>query len=199
MELLIFITILALVSVAVLPLLFSATEDRLLQQTISIVEQNGAQLLQTIGYEARNAERILSPSIGSAGSILTLQTGSGGTNPTIIGFATGSVVMVRRTSKQTLSSSQVAISDFTVRNTSTSSAHQSVFVSFRVSRTIRLQAPRTYERSFEALFTLFPDGTMHTESCSCAVPGCVGAGSYAWQVCDAANGCLTAQTAMQCP
>ena len=198
-ELLIYIAILALVSVAVLPLLFSATEDRLLQQTISIVEQNGAQLLQTIGYEVHHAERIVSPAIGASGSILTLQTGSGTSNPTIIGYSSGSVVLVRRTAKQTLSSSQVAIADFTIRNTSVSSTQQSVYVSFTVSRTIRLQAPRSYERSFEALFTLYPDGVLHTETCTCAVPGCAGNGSYVWQVCDATAGCLTAQTAMKCP
>ncbi len=197
-ELLIFIVILALVAVAVLPLLFTATEDRLLQQTISIVEQNGAQLLQTIGYEARHAERIILPAIGASGSILTLQTGSGGTNPTVIGFATGSVILVRRTAKQTLSSSQVAIQNFTVRNTSVSSVNQSVFVSFTVSRTIRLQAPRTYSRSFEALFTLYPDHDLRVDPCSCAVPGCAGNSSYVWQVCEAGS-CLTAQTAMKCP
>lgn len=197
-ELLIFIAILAIVSVAVLPLLFAATEDRLLQQTISLVEQNGAQLLQTIGNEARHAERVISPALGATGSILTLQTSSGSTSPTIVGFATGALVLVRRTAKQTLSSTQVAIGDFSVRNTSTSVSRQSVMVSFTVSRTIRLQAPRTFSRTFEALFTLYPDDRPHAEACTCAVPGCAGNGTYVWQVCEMGS-CLTAQTALQCP
>lgn len=49
-ELLIYVAILGVIAAVVLPILFMSTEDRLLQQTVSVVEQNGTQLLQTISY-----------------------------------------------------------------------------------------------------------------------------------------------------
>src|SRR5207248_1996679 len=88
-ELLIFIAILAIAGSAILPLLFASTEDRILQQTVSIVEQNGSQILQTIGYRIHHAERVLDPLLRGSGSVLALQTGSGSENPTIIGISSG--------------------------------------------------------------------------------------------------------------
>lgn len=196
-ELLLFTAILVIVSVSVIPILFYATEDRLLQQTASVVEQNGTQLLQTIAYRVRHAERIISPSPGTAGSVLVLQTSSGATNPTIIGISTGAMLFIHHTIQETLSSTQVAVEDLEFRNTSTSATRQSVQVTFRLSRTIRLQSPRSYSRQFEAVFTVFPDDDLHEEDCVCAVPGCAG-DYYAWQVCEEAQ-CLTAQTELECP
>ena len=197
-ELLIFIAVLALVGVAVMPLLFATAEDRLLQQTVSIVEQNGAQILQTITYRVRHAEKILDPSISSTGSILAVQTGSGSTDPTIFGISSGALVIIHRTAKEIVSSTQVAVQDLVVRNTSQSATRQSVFVQFKVSRTIRLQAPRSYLRTFEALITLHPDDEREGNACACAVPGCAGGNVYAWQVCEE-GACLTAQTPLECP
>ncbi len=196
-ELLIFIAVLALVSAAILPLLFSATEDRLLQQTVSLVEQNGTQLLQNIGYRVHHAERIVDPSLYGTGSVLAVQTGSGDTNPTIIGVNSGALVMIHRTVLETLSSPQVAVQDFTVRNTSVSASRQSVFISFTVSRAIRLQTPRSYAKTFEAAFTVFPADEPVGDDCGCAVPGCSASGTYVWQVCDV-GACLTANSPMEC-
>lgn len=196
-ELLIFLAVVVAVGTALFPLLFASTEDRLLQQTASLVEQNGTQLLQTIANHVRHSERIVDPALGGTGSVLTLQTGSGSTNPTIIGLSSGALILVQHTTRQTLSSSQVAVIDFEVRNTSTSASRQSVWVSFRISRTIRLQAPRHYTRMFEGVFTLFPDDVIEGDSCHCAVPGCDGAGKYVWEVCENSV-CLNAETALEC-
>ncbi len=197
-ELLLFMAILAAVGIAMFPFLFSATEDRLLQQTVSAVEQTGNQLLQVIGYQIRHAERIVAPALHEDGSILTLQTGSGGTNPTIIGVASGALIMIQRADRQTISSSQVAVESFTVENTSTSASRGSVRVRFRLSRTIRLQAPRKYAQSFEGVFSTFPDDVLNGNACGCAQPGCGSTSLYVWQVCDAGT-CQTAQTQLQCP
>ena len=197
-ELLIFMAILAIVGIAILPLLFMASEDRLLQQTVATVEQNGTQILQTLQYHVRHAEKILDPELSATGAVLALQTGSGSTDPTIIGISSGSLQMVRRTTKEVISAPQVAVQNFFVRNTSASSTRQSVFVQFTVTRSIRLQAPRSYTRTFQALLTLNPDDKLEGNACSCAVPGCGTGGDYVWQVCEA-GACLTAQTQMECP
>ncbi len=197
-ELLLFMAILAAVGVSMLPLLFSATEDRLLQQTVATVEQNGVQLLQTIGYHVRHAEKIVAPLARENGSVLTLQTESGGTNPTIIGISSGALILIRGASRQVISSSQVAVESFTVQNTSTTEGRGSVLVRFRLSRTIRLQAPRRYGQSFEGVFTTFPDDALQGDDCQCAQPGCASASLYVWQLCESGT-CETAQTQLQCP
>ena len=196
-ELLIFLAILGVLASTLLPLLFSTTEDRLLQQTASIVEQNGQQILQTLGYHVRHAEKILDPSMGSTGSVLAVQTGSGTTDPTIFGVSTGVLLLVRSTVKEAVSSTQVAVENFQVYNASPSATRHSVRVRFTLTRTIRLQAPRTYRRRFEAVFTLQPDDIMDGNPCGCAAPGCGVGGVYAWQVCQAGS-CFTAQTQMEC-
>lgn len=197
-ELLIFMVIIAAVSVSLLPLFFSSTEDRLLQQTVAAVEQNGQQLLQTIGYTIRHGERILLPEQPGSGSVLVLQTESGSTNPTIIGTVSGTLLLIRGTAKETISSSQVAVENFRMWNTSASVDRGSILVRFDVSRAIRLQAPRTYRRTFEGTFTLFPDTRKTGNRCGCAVPGCAGASNVVWQVC-ITGACQTANAQMQCP
>ncbi len=197
-EVLIFMAVLGAVGIAMFPLLFSATEDRLLQQTVATVEQSGVQLLQSIGYQVHHAERIIAPGMQDSGTILTLQTGSGAANPTIIGLSSGSLVLVQGTVRETLSSPQIAVESFTVKNTSPSSTRGSVLVTLHLSRTIRLQAPRTYEKSFEAAFAVFPADEPHGDDCNCAQPGCGSASQYVWQVCVSGT-CQTAQTQLQCP
>ena len=108
-ELLIYLGVLSLIVSVALPLLFSATESRLLQQTISIVEQNGTQVLQNVTLRIRHGERILDPPMGETGSVLALQTGSGTTNPTIIGTSSGSVYIIEYATRERISSPQVAI------------------------------------------------------------------------------------------
>lgn len=195
-ELLIFLGIMAIVVSVTIPMLFQAAENRLLQQTISIVEQNGTQILQNIGLKIRNAESILSPSQGQQSAVLVLQTGSGGTNPTIIGVQSGSIVIIQRALLETVSSEQVAVSDFTVRNTSTSSTSQSIAVSFTVSRTIRLQMPRIYSQRFDATFGLLPDDE-RTGACNCPAAACVGSDQFEWYLCDTGI-CEYASTTLEC-
>jgi type II secretory pathway pseudopilin PulG len=195
-ELIIFITVLALVATAILPLLFATTEDRMLQQTVSLVEQNGSQILQTIGTQIHNSERVLDPGLMATGSVLALQSASGAINPIVIGVSSGSLILVRNTIAQTLSSTQVAVEDFVVRNTSLSATRQSVIVSFRVSRAIRLQLPHSYSRVFQAAYTLYPTDKTKGDACHCAMPGCA-ADYYVWNVCDA-GACLESRTQMEC-
>lgn len=181
-----------------LPMLFSATENRLLQQTISIVEQNGTQVLQNAALNIRNSEKILSPAIGATGSVLALQTSSGALNPVIIGINSGSIYIIKHATRELISSPQVAVQDFIIRNTSTSASRQSVSITFRVSRTIRLQQPHSYTQRFESAVALFPDDVATGDECGCAAPACQGNNVYGWQVCENST-CLAATSPLQCP
>jgi type II secretory pathway pseudopilin PulG len=197
-ELLLFVGIIGIVGVTVLPIFFTATDSRLLQQTMSMVEQNGQGLLQILERRIRESERILDPPIGETGAVLALQTNSGSTSPIIFATRTGSLIIIRRATKQVLSSSQVAVTNFRVRNTSTDANHPSVTVSFTISRTVRLQLPKVYSRSFETAVTLFPDD-VETEECGCLVPACGPPKTYTWGICNAIGDCSQATTQLQCP
>lgn len=197
-ELLIFMAILVIIIGCILPLLFSAAEDRLLQQTISVVEQNGAQALANTTLRISNAERIVSPAPGETGSVLVLQTASGATNPTIIGFASGSLIIVEGTVQQTVTSTQVALTNFVAKNTSTSSTHQSVHIGFTISRTTRLTQPHYYNQYFETTVQLLPADSPVGAACGCAQPSCSPANTYNWEVCES-NTCYAASTPLTCP
>lgn len=197
-ELMIFMVILGMVVMITLPLLFSAVENRLLQTTIAIVEQNGAQILGNVSQRIRAGEKILSPAAGQTGSLLVLQTASGTTNPTIIGLNSGALIIIEHLTRDKVSTEQVAITRLVVRNTSTSSTRQSLSLSFTVSRTIRLQMPHTYARSFETTVALFPTDVLMGSSCGCLTPACAGNNVYTWDVCET-DGCYSASTNLDCP
>lgn len=197
-ELLIFMGILGVVIGVTIPLLFSATENRLLQTTISIVEQNGAQVLGSISQRIRSAEKILTPTAGQTGSVLVLQTASGSTDPTMIGLNSGALIIIEHLTRDTVSTEQVAVTNFIVRNTSTSASRQSVSLSFVVSRTIRLQQPHSYTRSFETTVSLLPSDSTVGNSCGCNAPSCAGNDVYAWEVCQS-GGCYSVSTPLECP
>lgn len=197
-ELLLFLGILSLVASLTLPILFATTENKLLQQTISIVEQNGTQVIQNVTYAVRHAERIVSPPAGQTGSYLALQTGSYDTNPTIIGVFSGSVLIIKHALQETLSTEQVGVTDFEVRNTSVSANRPSALVTFRMSRTIRLQQPHSYAQSFETLIGIPPNDVPVGADCGCGAPTCSAADSLTWQVCED-SGCAEVTTDLQCP
>ena len=196
-EILLFLAILSVVLSVALPLLFEANENRLLQQTIATVEQNGAQLLDNLALRVRQSQRIISPTQSDSGSVLALETGSGMADPIIVGVATGALQVIRHATRQVVSSQQVAVKNFLVRNTSVSSLRQSVYVRFTLSRIIRLQQPRTYTKTFETVLTLPPNDRPISSPCVCDIPACSGS-NYTWSVCE--NGdCYAASTQMTCP
>lgn len=196
-EVLFFMAIFAMVLTVMLPLLFSATETRLRQQTIALVEDNGAQMIQNFTRRTRDAERILYPAAGATGAVLALQHSSGGLHPTIFGVQTGSLVVIERDNKKSITSDQVAVVDFVVRNTSVAEDKPSLSYSFRISRTIRLEQPHTYDRRFQGAVTLHTDDTPYSGGCSCSAPSC-SAGIYSWNVCSSSS-CAGRTEAMTCP
>ena len=198
-EVLMFIGLLGFLCAVTLPILFATSENRMLQQTVAIVEQNGIQLSQTLELRIRHAERIIDPPIGKTGAVLALQTGSGATDPTIFGVSSGSLAIIRRATKELLSSSQIAVDQLVFKNTSVSASRPSVTVSFRLTRTIRLQLPHTYTKNFHFAVTMFPDDVTTGNACGCAAPGCqTGGGVYIWRICNVPD-CLSASTSLSCP
>ncbi len=197
-ELLLFLCIFAVISIAILPLLFLAIDTRIRQQAMASVEQNGMQLMQNVSYVVHGSERILDPLPNATGSVLALQVGSGALSPTMVGVSSGAIILIRSTTREVITSSDLTVSKFVVRNTSTSADRQSVRISFDISTTMHLPRPREYKQSFFTLIALFPDDQLVGNACGCSLPDCTAPNTYAWQVCRS-NQCLGASTALNCP
>ena len=115
--------------------------------------------------------------------MLAIQLASGSLHPTIFAIQTGSLTLIEGNTKRKVTSEFVAVENFSVRNTSESSANQSVYITFTVSRTIRLQQPRTYERVFEVLIMPLSKDLREGNPCGCSVPTC-SAGDLVWHTCN---------------
>lgn len=189
-EMLLYITLMAMMSTTIIPLLFNATESRQRQDAIAAVEQNGAQILQTISQEVRDAERIIYPARGGTGYVLALQTDSGSTNPTMFLRESGALLMIQGSGSRVISTSLVGITSFMVDNTSASTNYNSVAISFGVRRTIRLHQPLVYTSVFEAVLNTFPDDTLVGDDCGCPAPSCLsGTGTMIWYTCTDGSTC----------
>jgi type II secretory pathway pseudopilin PulG len=151
-EVILYMGIVAIMSGTIIPMLVSATESRQRQDAIALVEQNGQQLIQSIIIEVRNAERIIEPSTGSSGIILTLQHKEESKNPTIFALSDGALVMIQGKEKSILSSPLVGVTSFAVDNVSPSDNRGSITVVLNVRRIIRLFRPLEYNAQFDTIY-----------------------------------------------
>jgi len=149
----------------VLPMLFNATESRQRQDAIALVEQNGAQVMQTIVRSIRQAERVLYPVDGKDGYILALQMDTADDNPTIIAKDRGSIVLARGNTRRNLNSDLVGVTHFSVTNTAISDTRQSVAISLGMRRIIRVLQPVAYEATFNTVVVLHPDDDIQGDTC----------------------------------
>lgn len=129
-ELLLYLAFFALCAGTFVSVLLFTNEQRIRQQTIASVEQEGIQLLQSLSRRVRRAERVLLPARGASGSVLVLQMSDEAQNPTIVFLQTGSIVVVEHDTARPLSSGKLTVSDIVFHNTSATSDRQSTTVSF---------------------------------------------------------------------
>ena len=183
-EVLLFVALVGIMATTILPLLFSSTESRQRQDAIALVEQNGTQVIQTLIQKIRTTERIIEPPSGGTGYILSLQTNSGATNPTIIALYSGAIVMVEGRTRRVLTSELVGVTNFSVDNTSSSEDEQSVAIVLGLRRIIRLHQPMEFSSDFDVVINLNPDDTDAEDECDCLEPFCdIATNTYTWQVC----------------
>lgn len=197
-ELVLFLAFFMVAGSMVVSILFSTSEQRIMQRTILTVERAGLQHLQIIVRHVQHAERILDPAApGSTGSILALTVASESVNPTIITASGGALIVVQHDTVQVLPL-MVPLEHFTVRNTSSSASHPSVLISFDLTLSFPLPslAQRTYTRHFERLITLLPDDFVAGDDCGCASPVCT-QGTYRWEVCDG-GACTFSEATLSC-
>jgi len=178
-----FLGFFALCSGVLIGVLAMSNEQRVRQQTITDVEQEGMQFLQMLTRRMRSAERIILPVAGSTGSVLVLQMSDQSQDPTIIALQTGSVKVAESSTVRVLSSSGIVISNIVFRNTSVSANRQSGQINFVVTRSVPIPTGGTYTRPFGTSVVLFSDDDPGGNSCGCAVPVCSN-GWLSWGYCE---------------
>ena len=98
-----FIAFFAACAGVLINILVSTNEQRVRQQTIAGVEQEGIQILQMLTRRIRRTERITFPGRGSTGSVLALQVADSAQDPTIIAMQTGAIRIAEQSAVRSLS------------------------------------------------------------------------------------------------
>lgn len=181
-ELMLFMTLIAIAAGAMFSFFILTTDARVRQRAHADIEQVGVQLTQQLIYEVRTAERVLLPAKGMTGSVLVLQTESSDGSPLIFAAESGVLLLVRGTNTHLLSSQGFLITDFEVANTSTNDASPSVAIALTIVRTLPLPQPELLRVPLELGITLSPVDIPLGNTCGCAAPVCTD-GVLSWGAC----------------
>lgn len=118
-ELLLYVSTIAVILLLVSTLLFTILNARVKNQTIAEVEQQGLQVMQLITQTIRNAENINSPAQGTTATSLSLEIVDASLNPTIVDLSNSVVRITEGTaSPVSLTSSKVLASSLSFLNLS---------------------------------------------------------------------------------
>jgi len=182
-ELVMFMAFFAVCAGILINVLMSTNEQRVRQQMIAGVEQEGMQIMQMLTRRVRRAERITYPPRGETGSVLSIQVALQPQDPTVIALETGAIRVAEKNTVRSLSSEGLTITDLEFQNTSATSGNHSVRILFTASKSTGLPTGGTYERRMQSMVTLFPDDDLAGNACACSSPTCVD-GVFSWGYCE---------------
>ena len=133
-ELLLYVSISAILLLAVSSFLGILLEARVKNQTIAEVEQQGAQIVQLVAQSIRNSNGINSPATSTTSSLLSLNMPNSSDSPTIFDLA-GSTFRITEgaISPILLTNSRVAVSSLEFHNLSRADTAGVVRVKFNIS------------------------------------------------------------------
>ena len=92
-ELILYVSISAVMLLAILAFLSSLLQSRIKNQTIAEVEQQGLQAMHMITQAVRNASAIGTPAQGASAAVLSVGTIAAGNDPTVFDLAGGVIRM----------------------------------------------------------------------------------------------------------
>lgn len=137
-ELLLYVAIVSTLLGALAVFFSLSLSARVKNQSIAEVNQQGTAILEHFTTIARAANGITSPTIGAAGSSLTLTVPTPALSPTTFDASTGSpaVLQIKEGSESTfpLTNNKVTISNLSFKNLSRVSTPGAVQISFTLSR-----------------------------------------------------------------
>lgn len=133
-ELLLYVSIVAALVLFLSVFLSLLMQSRVKNQTISEVEQQGIYLMQTITQIARNAEAIVSPTIGASASSATFDVVTAASDPTVFDIS-GGVIRISEGagSPISLTNTRVVASNLTLQNLSRTSTPGTLRIQFTLT------------------------------------------------------------------
>jgi len=193
LETALFLGILSIMATTITAVFISSQEARVLQNSISNLEDEGTQLLGRLSKTIRRAETIIFPLTNQTGSTLVLQMASNDEFPTIIMASNSGMVLAQKSETSALLSTNITLSHLSFRNVGSSN----VWFSFTLSTLIPTIKNRTYSRVFKGTSTLFPDDQSNAGGCgSCPAPACINH-AFTWYVCEL-DICTQSDTTIPC-
>ena len=133
-ELLLYIALSAMILLVSSVFLSLLIRSRIKNQTIAEIGQQGTQIMQLMTHAIRNADNINSPTQGSSGTTLSLETSLGSTNPTVFQFSGGRIQMREGSgSLDNISSSRVTVSDLSFQNLSRAGTPGNIKINFTLT------------------------------------------------------------------
>lgn len=132
-ELLLYVSLSAIILLAIVMFASSLLEARVRNQTVATVDQEGNRAVSLITQTVRNSIAINSPTIGTESAVLSLNTGIGGNDPTVFSLVNGAIMMTEGANPAVaLTSNLVVISNLNFRNLSRPGTPGNVDVTFTV-------------------------------------------------------------------
>jgi len=196
-ELLIFVCLIAMASVAVLGFFFLTADARVHSQGQNEVRQVAVQLTQMLTHELRNAERITYPARTATGTLVVLQMPVSSESPLALALQSGALVLVRGADTSAISPAGITVSQLKIQNLSPTDTHPSLKISFILTKKLALPVVQTITLPIELSVAPLPTDTTQGNSCGCAAPTCVG-GILHWNTC-ASGSCQQNSGSFSCP
>lgn len=133
-ELLLYVSLSAMLLLAIAGVLFMVLQARVKNQTITEVEQQGVQAMQLMTQTARNAQNIHSPDSGSSAESVSFDVVATAADPTVFSVSSGVLRMTEGASPAVaLTNSQVSVTAFSVQNVSRAGTPGAVRIQFTLS------------------------------------------------------------------
>ncbi len=133
-ELLLYISLTATILLAISVFLATLIRTQIKTQTMSEVEEQGAQVMQLITQTIRNSEAIILPIAGATSTSLTLDVVATGNDPTIFDISSSAMRVKEGVGAMTnITSSNISASNLEFKNLSRTDTAGNIRISFTLS------------------------------------------------------------------
>lgn len=130
-ELLLYTVIAAGLLLSITAMIALLTQSRIKNQTISLVEQQGIQIIQTMSQEIRNSIAVISPTNGTDGTTLQLQDASG--QNIIFNLSSSTLQKTKLGQTVSISANNLILSDLHFINLTPDNIHNSIKIKFTLN------------------------------------------------------------------
>lgn len=197
-ELMLFITLMAVASGAVLGFLLLTADARVRQSSRADVQQVAVQLHQMLSYELRSAERVLFPPRAATGTTLALQVGVQDGSPLVLTTNSGVLLLVRGANGYLITPEDITVTAMRVTNLSSADGTPAVQLHLALQKRIPLAQQEYATATVDLGVAPLPTDDPLGDDCGCAAPSCAD-GQLTWQTCIAQSCGVVSDIPVSCP